>query len=313
MSNKIKNVFFYFGLAAQLIGFVSLYKSIVDNPYYSLIIVFSGFVLISLFCYENIFKKEIIKSQIMDSVGDTYQYKKNSHSAKHRTTYGFIFLLALIVLAGTSFKIIKIHTPVANSPLDVFDNFKKTKTAFNLVNIYHVAWIGGGAFATVGEGSDEKNYPYASIINQNKINIAAGHFSGTACALVFDIETRNDIPWVSLDQVRVKVINYTALPKYDPIFPAPFEEAIVYYVELDNPKVAKTNIFMSDFIIEKGKRKNFGGVRLKKEQPEKLVVRINAKTPGIYTLQCELIARHENDKETVTLTKVTDWLFDGQY
>jgi hypothetical protein len=72
----------------------------------------------------------------------------------------------------------------------------------------------------------------------------------------------------------------------------------LYYVEIDHPTRAGTNVFVAkyfekgkpigDFRYEESKYIPDVFVRLENEKPEAFLLRLGAKTPGIYTFFCEV-------------------------
>jgi len=197
-----------------------------------------------------------------------------------------------------------------------------------LVDLFDVRWVGGGAGAilqdqtqanqegvkllvTTLEGEELKGYSLARIIEQPGTNIL--EFNGTACAFSFGLKPRPGIPWVRIDGIDIVVENYRALPEYDPIIPSldQSEKRNVHYVEIDKPEVAKTNIFSASLIVglDRGIEKVEGKpvvkklefARLTEGTSEQYVVRLNAKTPGIYRFSCvvRLSDKDSESKQTV--------------
>jgi hypothetical protein len=74
--------------------------------------------------------------------------------------------------------------------------------------------------------------------------------------------------------------------------------------EIDDPSRSKENYFEVR-LIKKGKVENMsfvsGSIYLKKNEPEPIIIRINAKTPGVYTFSCMILARYEDTKEQIIL------------
>ena len=192
-----------------------------------------------------------------------------------------------------------------------YGNYLEKENIFSLVKTYKAHWFGGGASAIV---DGREAYPFATkfkVGNSSQKDISLiSTMLGTACALKFDIETRANIPWVSIDEVRVRVIEYKENPEYVPIFPAPIYESIVHYVEIDDPKVAKTNLFQTRFIVEGNEKFENSKVVLEKGKLETLAIRINALKSGIYNIRCELVVRYKDEEEVVILNKDIEWLFD---
>jgi hypothetical protein len=150
--------------------------------------------------------------------------------------------------------------------------------------------------------------PFAEIIDRSTENIT--RFKGTSCALEFDLEVPPRIPWVNIDEIIVVVNSYRPLPKYEPSVPRPLGKVHVYYVEIDNPEISRSNIFRAEYIFYNGKSERIGNVRLMPNKPEMFVVRINAKTPGIYDFGVHLLVRHKELKERIIVVNSAKFLFD---
>jgi hypothetical protein len=205
----------------------------------------------------------------------------------------------------------------------------------DLVDMFHVGWVGGGAEAILEDqtlatgkgtkvvmeerGEELRGYSLACIIDPDVDDVCG--FTGTACAFTFELQPRPGIPWVRVDGIDIIVHDYKALPKYDPIFPAPDEEMHVYYAEIDNPDLAKKNTFPASFFFRGGGKPGEGGSRKKRRQdltfvrlvegkPEAFVVRVNAKTPGVYTFSSVVRLSYKDVDSKQTVVKSATFLFD---
>ncbi len=164
-------------------------------------------------------------------------------------------------------------------------------------------WIGGGAVAKIGSN---QHIPFARIFDPAQRH--PGAFSGDACAVRFAIAARVD--WATVTGVFARVYRYEAPPKYEPIFPAPYESAHVYYVEIDKPdRDGGTNVFEARYWGEKGPT-DLGAVVLKRGVPEVFVLRVNARRPGVYGFSCEIEIGSPAGSQTLDIATSEQYLFD---
>jgi hypothetical protein len=208
---------------------------------------------------------------------------------------------------ASKFVITKKEDSSFNKPAVLQLDTSKNSHLNSLVRINRINWIGGGAYASVAN----KQYSFSSIIDTTQLQRMSS-LSGTACALEFELETRSDIDdRVTIDSLEILVLNYKPLPQYELTVPAPFAEKNVLYVEIDNPQMSKTNNYsVLQKITTQGKIDDFGIIYLEKNKPETFVIRINAKTPGIYKIKCQVIVRNKKNSQTISLNKPMEWLFD---
>ena len=165
--------------------------------------------------------------------------------------------------------------------------------------IYEPFWFGGGAYAVL---PDDTVYRLAKITSgYQELN----GFDGKACALTFDIEPRITLDWVKIDEIHVRVNSYRPLPPYRPAFPKPYEQAHIYYAEIDS----RPGIYRADYYVANGKR-DIGFVRLFRGKPETVIVRINSKTPGIYNFNVELLCSTQSERTLIPLVKGEEFAFD---
>jgi hypothetical protein len=206
----------------------------------------------------------------------------------------------------------------------------------DLVDLFHVEWVGGGAGAILEDqalatgqgtkvlledmGEELRGYPLASIIDPDVDDVCG--FTGTACAFTFELQPRPGIPWVRVDGIDIIVDDYKPVPKYDEIVPGPDEQMHVYYAEIDNPDLARTNTFSAGYFYgneakpgeranRKGKRQDLAFVRLVEGKPEAFVVRVNAKTPGVYTFSSVVRLSYKDVESKQTVVSSETFLFDG--
>lgn len=198
-----------------------------------------------------------------------------------------------------------INTCLANSIVadQSYDDYKAQSPAFSLITINEINWIGNNCFVTF---ADNSTIPAARIIDPNKDKISD---LTEACALRFDIEPKRTNT-VNIDGIIVKVESYSPLPENLSLETSRrYEEADIYYAEIDDPWQDEGNYFKTELVKnDKVVDDSFilGDVYLKKDEPEPFIIRINAKTPGIYTFSCMILARYQNSKERIILTGEKD-------
>jgi hypothetical protein len=137
------------------------------------------------------------------------------------------------------------YRQVAGPDKNSRDEYLETKGIFSLLDVFDVRWIGRGAFAHT-EGSPSKTYPLALIIEPTPQRIST--FLGTACALTFQIEVLPRLPWVVIDEIVVIVNSHLPLQEYLGIYVRPFENAHVYYIEINKP-LPNQREFSTEYIL----------------------------------------------------------------
>jgi hypothetical protein len=183
-------------------------------------------------------------------------------------------------------------------------DFKKDKTP-SILEIFGLEWIGGGAYALTPQGK----LPLAEILTKPKPHQISG-FVGTGCAVAFDLGVANGLPWATVEQILVFVHSYRPLSEYEKLFPLPFEEAHVYYVEIDDPERAKCNRFSAKYCFKKNQRERLGVIRLQQGKVERFVVRVNAQIPGIYDFDVRLVGSHKDLRQEVTVVRNATFFFE---
>jgi hypothetical protein len=318
----LKAPLLYVGAIVQILGYVVYFKGIFEDPRYGFLAILTGYIFVSVICLEKLLRRaEATTSPIIMQGEPVMKTKQHLYSRKTR-----LFSLIALIAATTGFGIFSYllfaHAEsVEAPPIELtIQEYRKRQFVFRLVDVFRPEWKGNGAIATVeGDGPGPysgKSLAYAVIINPNKDKLDL--LTGTACVLMFDLQTRQDRDSVRIDDITVTVQSYDPLPKkYSLSIPAPSEQVNLYYVEMDAPRGSKTSVFKPRFFYEKGQKKEtdtvLGAVRLEKGKPETFAVRINARTPGIYEFIVELLLSYKNEKEKVTLTPPTQFLFDGNY
>jgi len=309
-----KTVLFLLGAFVQVIGHLIYIRNIFDDPIYGFLATAIGYLLILIISLERLLRRIEIKSEVIVlPEGEPMKKRQYLYSLKHRVATFVVLLVATGAFILISFNLLIGESTgrVAEAPSlvqeEYQEEYKERKGAFSMVDVFQVHWTGGGAYAIVGE---DRIYPLAYIINPASDDVSV--FLGTACALAFDLQARERLPWVRIDEIRIVVLSYRPLPEYKPMLPLPFQEAHVYYVEIDDPRVSRSNVFRARYYFERGKKQKIGTLRLEKGKPETIVLRINAKTPGIYTFACELLLSYKDTKEKITIVKSAEFLFDDR-
>jgi len=219
----------------------------------------------------------------------------------------------------------------------MYRDYQETQGIFSLVTLYGSRWL-NTQLAILDEeilwfirehirhdeqhyaGFDIQNYkipgrviPFARITTSQSPE-ELSHVGGTVCAVAFELEVPPRIPWVTIDNIVTVVESYRPAPEPLDLVRAHygFEEAHVYYIEIDNPEVSKINIFKAEYHFAQGKAERMGVVRLepvKPPKPEMFVVRVNAKTPGIYSFGIYLLVRHKDLKQRIPILTSTEVMF----
>jgi hypothetical protein len=176
--------------------------------------------------------------------------------------------------------------------------------ALAVLDVFGIKWIGGGAFATV----EEETLSLATIL-KNPTPSEIVSFWGTACAVKFGAEVSSCVPWATIDEVFIVVNSYQTLPRYEAAYPKPFEEAHVYYIEMDDPQLSGNNRFLAEYSFRANQQNRWGVVRLESGKPEWFVVRLNARTPGVYQFDVRVSASHKDRKQELTVVADATFLF----
>ncbi len=305
----IKTIVLFLGFVLQIIVALPNIRSAFENEWFSFSVIFSIWLIIFTSCIKMLLKREKRKNPIISASNKPIENKNYKFLGKERSALYCIGIFSIPLLLISTHSIFSNPSEVVGQPANVLE--LSTRTNFDLVDVYNVHWVGGGAHALISNDSEEYDIPLATIFGEEMIR-TANLLDGQACALAFEL-VNNKYDWVSLDKLQVTVTSYSPVPKYSSIKPLPFEQAEVYYLEINDPKVAKSDTFQSSSIIKDGQIQEISTYRLQKNKPQSFIVRINAKTPGIYIFEIQIIVRYKDFSETVTLTEPVKWLFDGTY
>ncbi len=189
----------------------------------------------------------------------------------------------------------------------------------SMIDVFDIDWIGGGAFAIIGNREESKRYIDLRNVNEKSLRLARilnnpssreiCTFYGTACALSFQAEVSSLFPWATIKEISARVNTYKTPPKFEEILPLPFEESNLYYIEIDDPAVANISTFTARYTFQGNQESAVGIIRLNSRKPEVFVVRVNAKRPGIYNFDIELTASYKDTIQTVPIIRSEIFLF----
>jgi hypothetical protein len=188
-----------------------------------------------------------------------------------------------------------------------YDEYEARLSTLSLIDVSDADWgIGNPGFANLPNNC---TIPFARIIDASEKNVSD---LTEACAVIFDISPKLTSV-VNIDGIIIKVNSYEPIPT-NTSFESTlmYTTASVFYAEIDNMNLSQKNSYEANPIID-GKVISNGfkliNVYLVKSKPESFILRINAKTPGIYTFFFMILARYENNKERVIVTGENDQPF----
>jgi serine/threonine protein kinase len=191
-----------------------------------------------------------------------------------------------------------------------FDPRTSQRQSSELADIFNIRWKSLGFQRITDKG---KRIRWVTIVNVGK-----GYFGDWAgkspCDLAFEIEPKQTIPWVRVEEIRAVVKKYDPkLPNFDRIASRGEEKVNVYYAEIDDPNRAGTNVFVANKLSEFSsidnprkmdmKQTPFRFVRLTSGKPEAFLLRVNAVSPGIYTFSCDVILSYKDRREQCPISK----------
>ncbi|MCX5890387.1 MAG: hypothetical protein NTY36_13185 [Deltaproteobacteria bacterium] len=295
-------------LAAGIIAFLRYYE---DQPFYVILCTIITCIIVLIFGISAFLKRKKPKQESNSSLKIDSLAKGKRFFYSPRTRIAIVMMIVISI--GTSFTIIykSIYRKNLNGVM-VFDkvySLYKPRLITPFITVDNMIWLGKIDHAIVN-GKDI--IPYAKIIYPPKDRIDVIY--GDACAISLQIGAVNiaDKDSVTIDYIVIKVISYITLPPYELRRYKPAREIPFYYVELDAPNISKTNLFKAQYYISNKERKDFGSYLIKMGNPEELGIRINAKTPGIYRFQCEILLSHKGNRQKITLPGVYEFLFDNK-
>jgi serine/threonine protein kinase len=236
---------------------------------------------------------------------------------------GLIGCLGTFMLVGRLGSSDSREPPVHNSDLvDLFHVRPPVGSPAILLFQFLAQGIGTRVVCESG-GEELRGYWLAGIINPDTGDVCG--VSGFDCIIEFEMQTRTGIPWVRVDGIDVVVYDYKPVPLYRTVVPDGIESTNLYYVEIDKPVNDGKNRFSASFfsgdrskvadfhkpnIKRNNKREEWTFVRLEEGKPEAFAVRVNAKTPGVYTFGCEVRLSYKDIESQQTIIASETFLFD---
>lgn len=173
-------------------------------------------------------------------------------------------------------------------------SYAQTKMGFEKVTVSNVEWYDEGASAKCA--GDTTRYKFATII-ENKDVGTANIFKGSDCAVEFTAKTRSDVDMARITEVVVDVLEFKPAVNCITKVPAPAEIKDVIYVKIKKP-LNKSESFKATQYFENGELKKFTGWRVVKDNPERLMVRINATEEGLYKLRVKIKSNSHSEKDS---------------
>ncbi|NII28194.1 hypothetical protein HB364_24135 [Pseudoflavitalea sp. X16] len=244
---------------------------------------------------------------LVSETGETMEFLVYAHSFRARLRAWVIIALSILLSSFSIFRILHDDPPRASAVV-INHNRHFDYGCFLLKN---PVWSGAGAGAQLKSGAQ---IPLAHIRNPSNL-VSMTRFNGTDCALEFQLEPKQDYDNIRIKDIYVEVASYEPKPGYEPIIAAPFGEKNVLYVEIDKPypnkkKFSVSKIIKTDSTSSDPRNADF---IITRARPEVLVVRINARKPGIYRFDCYCEVYCDNNEiQKVRLNeKQAQWLFDG--
>lgn len=136
-----------------------------------------------------------------------------------------------------------------------------------------------------------------------------------ACYYQFEISNPTRQP-VTVQNLFAEVLRYRPIPATaQPIPIQPFEEATVVYILMGKNTRPGANIYRNSFYVIEEKKKIWGKIKLMPQSSERIAVRLNARTPGIYTFQLGVeyyAPPNKSIRRNYILPDRTTWAFQKQ-
>lgn len=162
---------------------------------------------------------------------------------------------------------------------------------------------------TYFSGDTAFNYADSVSEQQDRFFLSDGFY------LRFVIQKAHRYKSVDIDKLYVEVTKFDFVPAnsprlttaYTPPQVMPFREHNLFLVTIDDPKKKGKTIFDCDHYFEWKKagdiehhdKQRFAAKILGDDDPESIVVRIEAKTSGLYSIEVKMIAAVETTRETI--------------
>jgi hypothetical protein len=291
MLKNLQSVLSVVGIFVQIIGYIAFFRQVADNPIYAVIVLLIGYTINLVICVQWLTKKESRVTSFVDVKNEPVSVTRYVFSKKQRIGAAIILITGTIAAVACIFLILW---------------SARDTGGFSLARIHAVTWTGGGAVAVRSNG----NVPLAYIVDPQKIATST-RFTGTACALSFEAEPRSDMDFLMIDGFIVTVENYEPLSPYTAMIPAPFQDENIVYVEIDSTGGRK-RVFAAKTRIRDGNISDISSFKIENGKPESFIIRVNARTPGLYTFSISLATRYKNNVDTLLLKPSSKWVFDNE-
>jgi hypothetical protein len=132
-----------------------------------------------------------------------------------------------------------------------------------------------------------------------------GNLGPDACLFTADLES--SVSWATVEDVVVKVNRFREPPKIlSKVLVAPVLRAHLAYVQIDNPAKAGRSVFSGMMIHEKP----IDYLSLKRGEPERLYVLVNALSPGVYDFDLGVVIRTRDGSETRWIADSTVYFYE---
>lgn len=314
---------YFIGIGTQVAGALAILSNLFENPYYSIAIIFLGTLILCFQALRVFQSQKLVTTSILDEKGEIVSKLQYEHPASIRWVLLVSAIVAVIMLGifilinlfdSKTSEYLDDHPAVSgvilntgNTDTSVISSqsYEETRGFFSDIIIYEPQWYGGGAKAQfVGS----KHTVRLAHIVESEAKMP--YFKGTGSAILFDAEPRVTRDWVRIDAIQIRVVDYEPVTPYKALLPLPYEEARVFYVEIDKPDTGETSVFTAKYISDKNSKKPFGFIRISKGEVESIVVRINAKTPGTYKFDVWMLISSGNHRSKVMIAHEEEYLFD---
>ena len=305
--STIKGTVFYYSLRARIaITIIILIFSFIS--FFAIFKIVTGRV-VNISSQSQATKSFALEQAINAYIGVNFRYIDEIVRAVKDIPFNNICYASDKKMEDRVDKKITFQSPAYFFDLKEYTKYQPRSLFDSLIKIDNIERPGGGFFAIVNE---KRKIPYARIIDPIKIMLDA--FLGDACAFNLNVRAINiaDKDSVMIDAIIVNVISYETLPKYELRCIKPFGREVVYYVEIDDPKVSNTNLFKAQYFISQKKKDDFGNYEVEMGHPEQVGIRVNARRPGIYKFEIEILASHKGKKQKITLPTKYEFLFDDK-
>jgi hypothetical protein len=274
------------GLFLMVVGYLSNIVEIFKDPLYTLWVLSGATFLLFLSVLEtNIRRKEVVSNL---ELSPKQTRTKPYYSVWVRAFIGIVF----IVSAGLTI------------------NFYLTTRSeiANLATVSETEWFSKGVPAGKRNGMDV-NFVEITDIDFGSPMI----LNSTSAVLKLNLTKAHRYDWVMIERIEVEVLEYESLEEVEviPRVMTMFAPHL-YFVEIDDPENSKSSIFRAEHFLfpENEKGEKFANRFLDSGKPEPVWIRLNAKTPGFYTVECRVYLSHNSDKQVIRITKPTTFLFD---